>query len=193
MSDAVEAARQHMDQEAANELVGAKRHDLGAFRSVGAIVFPFERDAAGIKRDEPVVGDGDAVGVKRQIAQDRLGSAERALAVDHPFGLAQRRQILRELAAVGEAGVRAEELQAAGGVGGGEHVEKQPAEQSRQDANGQEEARPASDPALAVGGEAAARRDHVDMGMVGERRAPSVQHGGDADPRAQSVEGRRRS
>ena len=35
--------------------------------------------------------------------------------------------------------------------------------------------------------DAAARHDHVDMGMVGHRRAPCVEHGGDADARAEML------
>lgn len=37
VADAVEAARQDMEQEAANELVGAKRHDLLAIGAVAAV------------------------------------------------------------------------------------------------------------------------------------------------------------
>ena len=81
--------------------------------------------------------------------------------------------------------MRAKELQAPGGVGGDELFQKQPAEQPREHAHRQEEARPAGDPALAVQGNAAARNDHVDVRMVGERRSPCVQHGSHADPRAQ--------
>jgi hypothetical protein len=36
-------------------------------------------------------------------------------------------------------------------------------------------------------GEAAARHDHVHMGVVGHRRAPCVQHGGDADACAEML------
>jgi hypothetical protein len=68
---------------------------------------------------------------------------------------------------------------------GGEHCQEQAAEQSRQHPDGQEEARPGCDPARAVGGEATARHDHMDMRMVRHRRAPCVQHGSDADPGAQ--------
>src|ERR1700719_3533632 len=66
-----------------------------------------------------------------------------------------------------------------------ELFQKQPAEQPREHAHRQEEARPAGYPPLAVQGNAPARNDHVDMRMVGERRSPGVQYGGHADPRAQ--------
>jgi hypothetical protein len=70
-------------------------------------------------------------------------------------------------------------------MGGDELFQKQPAEQPREHAHRQEEARPAGYPPLAVQGNAPARNDHVDVRVVGERRSPGVQHGGHADPRAQ--------
>ena len=70
---------------------------------------------------------------------------------------------------------------------GDELLQEQPAEQAREHAHRQEEARPARHPALAVERDAAARHDHVDMRMMGERRAPGVQHGGDADAGAEML------
>jgi hypothetical protein len=40
---------------------------------------------------------------------------------------------------------------------------------------------------LAVQRDAATRHDHVYMGMMRHRRAPAVQHGSDADTRAQML------
>ncbi len=45
MADAVEAARQDVEQEAADELVGGERHDLLAVGAVAAIVLVAEGDA----------------------------------------------------------------------------------------------------------------------------------------------------
>ena len=39
--------------------------------------------------DQPAVGDGDAVGIARQIGQNGLWAAERTLGIDDPFGEAQ--------------------------------------------------------------------------------------------------------
>jgi hypothetical protein len=90
MADAVEAAGQHVDEEAADELAGGERHGLVALAAVGAVVLPLERDAAFIAGDEPAVGDGDPVGVAGEISQHGLRAGERTLGVDHPLGLAQR-------------------------------------------------------------------------------------------------------
>src|SRR5271169_1849182 len=114
VADAMETAGQDVDQEAADELVDGERHHLGPVALVGAVIFPPEGHAGVVEGDEPAVRDGDAVSVERKIGQYRLGPAERALAVDDPFALAQRGEIGGEGAGLVEAGVIAEELQVAG-------------------------------------------------------------------------------
>ncbi len=79
------------------------------------------------------------------------------------------------------AGVIAEEAQRAVGMGGDKPLQHQAAKQPRQHPHRQEEIGPASDPTLAVGRDAAAGHDAMHMRMMGERRAPGVQHHGDAD------------
>jgi hypothetical protein len=71
----------------------------------------------------------------------------------------------------------AEELQLTGGMSGGELVQEQSSEQPRQHAHREEKIRPASDPAVAVERESTARHDHVDVGMMGERRTPGMENG----------------
>ena len=70
---------------------------------------------------------------------------------------------------------------------GCEPFEKEAAEQAGEHAHGQEEAGLAGDPARTVRRQAAAGNDDVDMRMVGQRRAPGVQYGGQADARAQML------
>jgi|SRR4029077_17903114 hypothetical protein len=86
MADAVEAFGQHMDEEAADELVDGEGHRLVSRRSFAAVVLPLEGDAVVVEREQAAVGDGDAVRIAGQISQHRLGSAEWALGIDHPFG-----------------------------------------------------------------------------------------------------------
>ena len=185
VADAVEALRQDVDQESADELIGGECHDLLALATIGAIVLPSEGDAGAVAGDQPAVGDGDAVGIARQIGQHGLWPAERALGIDDPFGSAQRCQIRRERLQVGESGMIAEELQMAGFVGRDQLLQEQPAEQAREHAHRQEEAGPARYPAFAVERDAAARHDHVDVRMMGERRAPGMENRGDADAGAE--------
>ena len=116
-----------------------------------------------------------------------MRSGERPLGVDDPFGAAQRRERGVEGALVGERREVAEEGEAAGRMQGREPVEEEAAEEARQHAHGQEEAGLAGDPARSVRRQAAAGNDDVDMRMVGQRRAPGVQYGGEADARAQML------
>jgi Phage integrase family len=103
VTDAVEAGGQHVHQEAPDELVRRERHGFPAARTFDAIVLPAERHATVNGGDEPAIGDGDAVGVARQIGQHGLRSTERMLGIDHPIALAQRRQIRLEGSDVIEA------------------------------------------------------------------------------------------
>ena len=84
MADAVEAARQHVEEEAADELVGRERHGLEPVAAFDPIVFPLEGDTLVIERDEPGVRDRDAVGVAGEIGEDGLRPGERSLGVDDP-------------------------------------------------------------------------------------------------------------
>src|SRR5215472_5136840 len=95
VADPVEALGQHVHQEAADELMRGERHRLPAVGAVGpvdAVVLPPEGDGIGVGGDQSAVGDGDAMGVAREIAQDLLRPGERLLGVDHPFSPAQRCQ-----------------------------------------------------------------------------------------------------
>jgi len=156
VADAVQAFWQHVNEEAAGELVGCKRHLLASIAALDAIILPLEGDASLVKGDQAAVGDGDAVGVARQIDQHRLGPAERRLCVDDPLDLAQPREISRKGLRLGEMGVIAEEAQAAGRMGGRERREEQPSEQAGEHTHRQEEPRPAGHPVLAVGRDAGA-------------------------------------
>src|SRR6516225_7187571 len=74
----VEPAGQHVDEEAADELVDYERHQLAVWLLLVAVILPFE------------------VSVARKIGQDCLWSAEWTLGIDHPFGPAQRREMIVE-------------------------------------------------------------------------------------------------
>ena len=122
VADAVQAFWQHVDEEAADELVGGERHGLVSIVSLDPVILPLEGDASLVEGDQTAVGDGHAVGVARQIGQHRLRSAERTLCVDDPFGLAQRGEEGREGLGIGQLCLLAEEAEAAGLVRGGELV-----------------------------------------------------------------------
>jgi hypothetical protein len=64
--------------------------------------FPFEGRTGIAERDEPDIGDDDAMSIPRQTGQHSFRSAERPLRADGPFGIAQgasidRRQALKSV------------------------------------------------------------------------------------------------
>ena len=99
VANAVEAARQDVNEEAANELGDRQRHRLLAIATFDPVILPFERDGAVSECDQPAFGDGDAMGVARQIGQNGRGTTEWSLGIDDPFGLVQRREKRRECVA----------------------------------------------------------------------------------------------
>src|SRR5271157_343806 len=116
MPDAVKAAWQDMEQEAADELVRCERHDTLPLGTIAAIVLVAEGDAGLVERDQAPVGDGDPVGVVREIGEHSLGAGERRLGIDHEPLLPGRSEMTQEDATIGETGLGAEEGKSSGPV-----------------------------------------------------------------------------
>ena len=169
----MEPVGQGVKKEAADELVGPELHDLDG--AVLAIVFPGEGDVIVVEVDETTVGDRDAMGIATEIGENLSGSAERLLGVDDPIDAPHGGEASGEGDRPGEGCEIAEEVQGAGVEGGGQTLEEQAPEQPGERFDGQEEVRSAGDPSRAIIRETAARNDAMDMGMVGQRLAPSVQ------------------
>lgn len=112
VANAVEAVRQGMQEETADELVGIERHQLGL--AVLAIVFPGEADLAVGERDQLAVGDGKAMGVAAEIGQHLCGATERRLGTDGPFDASELVEPGGEGRGLGHTGEVAEEAQLAG-------------------------------------------------------------------------------
>ncbi len=62
--------------------MGSKFH-RALFAAVG-IVLPKKLDLGSRDGKQPMVGDGDTMGVASQIVQHMLGAAERRLSIDNP-------------------------------------------------------------------------------------------------------------
>jgi hypothetical protein len=75
----MEALRQDVNEESAEELVCGKCHLLVSISALDSVVLPLEGDAVFVERDQAAIGDGNAVGIAGEIGQHRLGSAERGL------------------------------------------------------------------------------------------------------------------
>ena len=89
-----------MQEEAAQELVDGQRHLLFLVAVRG--VAPAEGDLTIAESNQPMIRDGNAVGVCAQIAQCVFGAAEGALGVDDPVLMEQSPQPLAKGARVGQ-------------------------------------------------------------------------------------------
>jgi len=84
VADANEPRWKHMQQKAAEELVGIQGKELlGVAVRIVAIA---EADPLTVEADDPGVADGDAMGVVGEIREHLCRSAERWLAVHDPVG-----------------------------------------------------------------------------------------------------------
>ena len=163
IADALKTGRDGVLEEAADELVGGKSHDLGLVAV--AVVLPLEGDHAVFQFEDAPVGDRDTVGVAAEILQHVLGSTEGRFGVDHPFLLLERRQVTGKGEWICERSEVAEELEFSGGVGLLQGVQKQSAEELAEDLNGEKEFAAARDPAFVIGGQATGRDYAVEVGV----------------------------
>jgi hypothetical protein len=209
VADAMEARRQDVLEEAVDEVGAGQRHallGLGGVRVLDAVVAVAEGDPAAVDRLDAVVGDGDAVDVAAQVADQRLGVGEGGLDVDHPVLLVELLHqalpggIVVEVGLVGRpvgvateveppglAGARLVEVEgtalgrAALGAERLEVLEEHGAEDPPQSAVGEEEVLRRRHEAAAVALEAAAGDDAVDVRVQVHGLAPGVQNGDDAE------------
>jgi hypothetical protein len=71
LTNAMEALRQDVAEETADKLTCCERHDFVARSVVGTIILVIERDAVLVERNQSAIGDGNTVGVARQIGKYR--------------------------------------------------------------------------------------------------------------------------
>ena len=175
VTDADEALGQDVHQESPQELGGSQSHHPPP--TIVSVVFPEERDVPVAQGDEAVVGYRYPVRVIRQVAQHVFGAAEGALGIDNPVLFVEDREPLTELGALGQLGSAVVELEQALVVGSPQASEELPSEETAEDLHGRQEAVSAVLPVRPVSRDAAAGDDTVDVGMVLEILAPSVQDG----------------
>src|SRR3546814_13229400 len=102
VADAVESARQGVEEEAADELVGGEGHDLLPSGAGLAIILVAEGDPGIVEAEEAAVRYGDPLGVPRQIGEHRPGPRNRPFGITHPAPLTDRRQVCQESAHSGK-------------------------------------------------------------------------------------------
>jgi hypothetical protein len=119
--------------------------------------------------------------VAAHVVEHLLWPGEGPFRVDDPLRPPCRRQMLGEALAIGQRVKRRRELQLPRIERVLETFQEETAEETGQDADRQEEARSAGDPASPIDRETAARDDAVQMWMMDESLSPGVQHCEEAD------------
>jgi hypothetical protein len=84
VTNAMEAVRQYVEEEAAHELGSRDPHDFALVTPTLPVVLPPEADVGLIEVEPATVGDSDAMGVAREIGQDLLGTREGLFGIDDP-------------------------------------------------------------------------------------------------------------
>src|ERR1700685_4416755 len=116
MPDAVKAAWQDMEEEAADKRVRRERHDALPLGTIAAVVFVVEGNAGLVERNQTPVRDGDPVGIAREIGEHGLGAGERRLGIDHEPLVPDCSEVTQKSATVGETSLGAEESKSSGCV-----------------------------------------------------------------------------
>ena len=149
VTNAMEAVRQGVQQEATNELVGGQLHDL--CRVVVSVILPGEPDMIVVDLDDAAIGDGDAVRVAPEIGEHLGRTAEWFFGVDDPVDASCRCEQRMPTRRVGEGCEFAEEVQPAEVEGLLQAFEEQPAKEPRQRFDREEEIGTSRDPAGSIG------------------------------------------
>ncbi len=137
----MEAAGEHMQEKAADELGGVERHGFEPVAAFDPVALPFEGDARLVEPDQTRIRDGDPVGVAGEIGEHGLRPGEGSLGEDDPLAATQRRERGVEGALVGKGREVAEEDEPAGLLQRSEAFEKEAAEQAGEDAHRQKRSR----------------------------------------------------
>src|ERR1039457_4289761 len=149
-ADAHETFGQYVQEEAAEEVHRVQSHD--ALLAAVGIIAPAEADALPVESGDAVVGDGHAVGVAAEVAQDMFGAAEGRLGVDVPVLVAKLLDQLIKQRRITERSGRTSEVEQALAVEMVKACEELVAEDGAQNGNRQQEHRMSGvDPALMVG------------------------------------------
>jgi hypothetical protein len=135
VTNAVDPVWRNVKQEAADELVDGKIHDLLAIRAIAAIILVAQGNTGLVEGKQPPVRDGDAVRIPREIGENGFGTGEGRLGVDRPSFTANWREVAPEGLPVSKWCKVAEEDPSGGVVECNQPGEEQAAEQLAQHAH----------------------------------------------------------
>ena len=127
VADAHKSSRKHVEQEAADEFDGIDGQGLG-FVGVGVIP-DLELDATVVETKQPVIGDGDPMGVVPEVSEDMFRPAEWAFGVNYPVGAVEAIEELSPHGGLDQFGGATAEFQFPLVVGLGQCIKKLSAKQ----------------------------------------------------------------
>ncbi len=133
----VEAVRRDVEHQTPQEFHGLERQ--GAQAVAVLVVLVAEGHLAVLQGDEPVVGDGDAMGIAGQVLEDVLGVLEGLFGVDDPLLVAQRGEEPLPGCGLGKCPTATHEGQLALAIELRKAREVEAPEAPREDTDGQEE------------------------------------------------------
>jgi hypothetical protein len=174
-----EALGEDVEEEASNELFGGKSHRSLAVAV--AVVAPEEGDVSILHLEEPMVGDGDAMGIAAEIIEGLFGSGKGSFGVNAPFFLAGLIEESMERLGVGKGVEFSRKLELSFAESRLEESPEASAEETGKDPDGKEEVVACRDPAIPFLRESARRDDTMDMRVEEEVLCPGVEDGGEAD------------
>lgn len=179
MADADETFGQQMQQEATQELIERKCHQLLVIIMSG--VTPTKGALAVFERNQSMVRDSHAVGITAEVVEHILRTTERWFGIDDPIFAKQRPEPRREGLRLREASQIAGEVQLPSLKGRLEPSDELPAKYAPEHLDGEEESRARANPTCAIEGEPTRGDDTVDVRMKLEFLIPGVQHAEEAD------------
>jgi len=183
-TDADEAARERVQEKAAQELVGRQGHQF--LLAASRIILPAECDLAVIEAHQPVIGYGDAVSVARQIMQHVLRPTKRWFELDPPKMSMKRMQKGMEHFFIGERPESTRQAKLACLESTLKTVDKFAAKQAAEHAAREEEAAVTRiDPSRVIKGQTARGDDAMNMRVKEQVLSPGVKHTEKADFRTQ--------
>jgi hypothetical protein len=174
-----------VEQETADKFHGFQRHHTEPVASL--IVFPPEDHLTVFQGHEPLVRDGDAMGIAREVLEDVLGLAQGFLRIDDPCGTPKSPQEALPGLRCRKLLTAAAQRELAPAVDVLQRREEQALEAPAEDLHRQEEVRAAGEPSGPVGCQAPSGEDTVEMRVMVELLAPGMEHRQAADVRPEML------
>jgi len=138
----------HVQHQPPQEFHGIERQSAQAVAML--VVLITEGHLAILQSDEPMVRNGDAVGIAGSIFEDVLRILERLFGVDHPLLVTQRGEEALPGGRFGKLSTTTRQGELALAIEVREPHQIQPPKTPREDADGQEEVRPTRHPLGAI-------------------------------------------